>query len=149
MVGNIRTVPLMIVVMFMALVCLPVAQASAQNNDLITVKVTINIENPRYFWQYPFWGRQLDNIRVSGMGKTVMIPAQTSAQTVEFEVPKGYTLRVWLQFPSEISDYKEVCYEKRNINEKNNALNITLKAPDTQAVIVNSSDFDEKKTKNW
>lgn len=146
---QLKKLPVIIAVMLMAFVGMPFARAGAQSSDLITVKVTINIENAGYFWQYPFWGRQLDNIRVSAMGKTVVIPAQTSSQTVEFEVPKGYTLRVWLQFPDENSDYKEVCYEKRGISEKSNALAITLKAPDTQAVIVTSADFDDKKTKNW
>ncbi|HEY0174796.1 MAG TPA: hypothetical protein VGC08_00365, partial [Pedobacter sp.] len=43
---------------------LPVAQAAPiQNSDLIKVTVNITIENPDYFWKYPFLGNEIDGIR--------------------------------------------------------------------------------------
>jgi hypothetical protein len=146
---HIKKVLLMMSAVFIMLALSPAVQASpVQNGDLVTVSVTIAIENPGYFWQYPFWGRQLDSIRVAGMGKSVIIPNQSSEQAVVLEVPRGYTLRVWLQFSDGISAYKEVCYEKRKISERDSDMHISLKAPEAQAVILGSSDFDEK-TKNW
>lgn len=140
---------LVIVAVFLLItgICYSVAQAAPVTNDqLVKVTVNITIENPEYFWQYPFWGKQLEEIRISAMGNTTTIHSQSSGQQVEYQVPKGYKFRVWLDFSDGNSTYKKLYIAKQDINMATKRLNIILKAPDEQEVIIKSSDFTEKST---
>ncbi|CUH95755.1 putative secreted protein [Propionispora sp. 2/2-37] len=122
----------------------PVSHSAAAESDLVNVKVHVVIDNPDYFWQYPFWGAKLDTVRLSGMGRSFTIPSQSSGEVFEFRVPQGYTLRLSLEFPGSRAGYGEISLTKRRVSEKDNLLTIHLQAPATQEVIVNSSDFDTK-----
>ncbi len=136
---------IMVVFLLVTGLFLPVVQAAnASKDELIKVSVNVTIEDPEYFWQYPFWGKQLESIRISGMGNTITLNPQSGGQLVEYQVPKGYKFRVWLEFLNGNSTYKKLFLAKQDIDETNKTLNIVLKAPGKQAIIINSSDFDEK-----
>lgn len=134
---------MVLVLIISATVYLPVSHpVAAQDSDLQKVNVKIVIENPDYFWQYPFRGQKLTAIRLSGLGKSTLIPAGSDGKIVEFETPRGYSLRLSIDFPaSQIN--KQFYYVKRNVKADNSSLIITLRAPDYQPVIINSADFDQ------
>lgn len=122
---------------------LPSVQAA--NNDLVKVTVNIAVENPDYFWHYPFSGVPLDSIRVSSMGKTFSVPSLSEGQKLEFDVPKGYKFRVFVEFPSSHSTVQYVYRVKQEISAANNVFNISVKAPESQPIIVNAAGFEEVK----
>lgn len=138
---------------FLGLVCIslfalvmwtPDAKAESKENELIKVTVNVIIENPKYFWKYPFWGKQLDGIRVSALGKSFNVQPTSNGRKIEFEVPKDYKFRVSIGLESDNATIKEMNYvTKRGINEKTGMLDITLKAPETQPIIVTASTLDE------
>lgn len=131
--------------MLVMLLFLPVQPAAAMGNDgLIDVQVQIRIEKPDYFWQYPFGGKKLDNLTISGMGKTYTVYASSTGDTFTFAVPKGYTLRLGISFPDSVSYNKTIYFSKRKVDEKDRFLAITLKAPEYQDVLFQAPDFDEK-----
>lgn len=124
---------------------LPVQPAAAMGNDgLIDVQVQIHIEKPDYFWQYPFGGKKLDNLMISGMGKSFTVYASSAGDTFTFSVPKGYTLRLAIAFPDSGSYNKTIYFSKKNVSEKDRFLSINLKAPEYQDVLFQTTDFDEK-----
>ncbi|VBB05064.1 Hypothetical protein LUCI_0270 [Lucifera butyrica] len=116
---------------------------AAPQNDLITVTVHLTIENPDYFWQYPFAGKQLDGIGISGMGEKITLLPASSGQTLKFEVPEGYQFRLWLDFLSNSAVTKEVTFVKNNIDATNHTFTITLKAPLPQLPEADATGFDE------
>lgn len=123
---------------------IPVSQSAAAESDLVSVKVKIIIDDPDYFWQYPFWGARLDTIHLSGMGKSFTVSSQSSGEVFEFRVPKGYTLRLSMAFSGSRTNYGEIDLTKPRVSEKDNSLTVHLQAPPAQKVIVNSPDFDTK-----
>ncbi len=124
---------------------LPVQTAAAMGNDgLIDVQVQIHIEKPDYFWQYPFGGKKLDNLLISGMGKSYTVYDGSAGDTFTFAVPKGYTLRLGITFPDSVNYNKTIYFSKRKVTEKDHLLAITLKAPEYQDVFFQAPDFDEK-----
>lgn len=137
---------IVLMISFLSLgICRSAAQAaSLQNSELIRVAVNVVIENPEYFWKYPFLGKQLDGIRVSGMGRSFYVQPTSDGAKVEFEVPKNYKLRIGIEFQNNNSVIKEYSYStKWGVNEKKDMLNIVLKAPQPQTAIITTSDFDE------
>lgn len=121
------------------------AQAAvSQHNDLIKMTVHISIENPDYFWKYPFSGRQLDAIRVSGMGQTFFVQTNSGGETFEVNVPKDYKLKLALAFQNNNETVKEFRYAtKRGAADGRDTLTIVLKAPEPQPVIFTTRDFEE------
>ncbi len=124
---------------------LSVAKAAPiHNSDLIKVTVNITIENPEYFWQYPFLGKEIDGIRVSGMGQNFLIQPASSGKRVEFDVPKNYRLKIALELQNNNETVKETRYStKRGVDDKKNTLEILLKAPEPQSIILTTADFEE------
>lgn len=124
---------------------LPVVQAGPiQNSDLIKITVNITIENPDYFWKYPFLGKEIDGIRISGMGQSFFIRPTSSGERVEFDVPKNYRLKIALELQNNNETVKETRYStKRGVDDKKNTLEILLKAPGPQSIILTTADFEE------
>lgn len=121
-----------------------VHSAALPNNDLIKVTVNITIENPDYFWKYPFFGKQIDAIRVSGMGQNFSVQADSRGEKIEFDVPKDYKLKIALAFQNNNETVKEFRYStKRGAENSRNSLNILLKAPAPQSVTFTTGDFEE------
>ena len=116
---------------------------SANANELLKVTVTVTIENPDYFWQYPVLGKQLDRISISSFGKTFFLPASTASEKVEIDIPKDYHLRMHINLQSDNSTVQSVTYvSKEGIHRPNQNLTIVLKAPDPQPAIISSPDFE-------
>jgi hypothetical protein len=130
--------------LFVLVMWVPVTQAASQGNELIKVTVNVIIENPDYFWRYPFEGKQLDGIRVSALGKSFNVQPASNGQKIEFDVPKDYKFRVTIGLQNNDSTFKEMSYiTKWGLNERNGMLNITLKAPEFQSITIMASSFDE------
>lgn len=116
---------------------------TANASELLKVTVTVNIENPDYFWQYPVLGRQLDRISISSFGKTFYLPASSTGEKLEIDIPKDYYLRMHINLQSDNSTVQSVTYvSKEGIHRPNQNLSIVLKAPDPQPVVISSSDFE-------
>ncbi|MEN6565921.1 MAG: hypothetical protein ABFC57_06440 [Veillonellales bacterium] len=130
----------------MTIVFLPIAAASAADSDFVKVTVNLTIENPEYFWQYPFLGKKIDRVCVSSMGEKQYIEAQSSGQIFEFNFPKDYQFRMRVELQNNNSVVNTLYFSKRGINETNNTFNILLKAPEPQSVVVQAQGFDETKT---
>jgi hypothetical protein len=144
--GWIQKISILLLVSFLSLgICQSAAQAvPLHNSELVRVTVHVTIENPEYFWKYPFLGKQLDEIRISGMGKSYSIPSPSDGESVEFEVPKNYKLRVGLVLENNNAIIKEYSFStKRGADERKAVLHIVLKAPQPQSVILAAPDFDE------
>lgn len=144
--GWFQKISILLMISFLSLgICRSAAQAAPlQNSELIRVMVNVSIENPEYFWRYPFLGKQLDSIRISGMGKSYYIQPTSNGETVEFEVPKNYKLRIGLELQNNNSIIKEYSFStRRGVDEKKAILHIVLKAPEPQSAILATSDFDE------
>lgn len=140
----------MLMISFLGLgIWLPVVQAAPlQNSDLIKVTVNITIENPDYFWKYPFLGKEIDSIRISGMGQSFFIQPGSSGERVEFDVPKNYRLKIALELQNNSETVKVTRYStKRGADDKKNALEILLKAPAPQSIILTAADFEEIRAK--
>ncbi len=117
--------------------------ATANASELFKVTVTVNIENPDYFWQYPVLGKQLDRISISSFGKTYYLPASTTSEKLEIDVPEDYHLRMYINLQSGNSNVQSITYvSKEGIHRNDQNLTIVLKAPDPQPAIVVSPDFD-------
>jgi hypothetical protein len=119
--------------------------AEAASNELVTVKVNIVIDNPDYFWQYPFGGKGADSIMISGMGKKDTIETSSTSKLVTFDVPKTYQFRMSLDLCNKAAVLKSFSFSKRDINENNSSFTIELKAPAPEQVKVESKEFDEIK----
>lgn len=128
-----------------AILFLPIAAAAGPDSEFVKVTVNLTIENPDYFWQYPFSGRTVDRICVSSMGEKQYIEAQATGQKFEFKFPKDYQFRMRVELQNNTSVINTLVFSKRGINETNNTFNIVLKAPDSQPVVVHSEGFDETK----
>jgi hypothetical protein len=119
------------------------APITASADELYKVTVTVNIENPNYFWQYPVLGKQLDRISISSFGKTVFIPSSTDTQKLEIEVPQDYHLRLHINLQNGNSTVQSITYvSKEGIHRPDQNFTINLKAPDPQPAIISSPDFD-------
>lgn len=105
------------------------AVSAAPSSDIVKVAVKVNIENPDYFWNYPFGGNQIDQIRLTGVGKSFSIDARSAGQTFEFEVPRSYTFRLYVSLRSSAASVYEYTFEKRAVSDSNNTLTVTLRAP--------------------
>lgn len=119
--------------------------AEAYSNELVTVKVNIVIENPDYFWQYPFGGKGADGILISGMGKKDMIETLSAGKLVTFDVPRTYQFRMFLDVCNKASVLKSFSFSKNNIKENNSSFTVVLKAPLPESVKVEAKEFDEIK----
>lgn len=141
--------PKMFIVLMISFLSLGICQSTAQaapsqNSELIGVTVNVMIENPEYFWRYPFLGKRLDGIRISGMGKSFYIQPTLDGDKVQFEVPKNYKLRIGIEFLNNNSIIKEYSYStRRGVDEKKGMLTIVLKAPEPQSAIIATKDFDK------
>lgn len=141
--------PKMFIVLMVSFLSLGICQsttqaAPSQNSELIGVTVNVIIEKPEYFWEYPFYGKQLDSIRISGMGKSFYVQPASDGDKIQFEVPKNYKLRIGIEFLNNNSIIKEYSYStRRGIDEKKSLLTIVLKAPEPQSAIIATTDFDE------
>lgn len=120
--------------------------ATANASELFKVTVTVNIENPDYFWQYPVLGRQLDRISISSFGKTYYLPASTSSEKLEIDVPQDYHLRLYINLQSNNSNVQSITYvSKEGVHRNEQNFAITIKAPDPQPAVVLSPDFEISK----
>lgn len=116
---------------------------AAANGELVNVTVTVKIERPDYFWQYPFLGKQLDRISLSSFGKTHVISAAADTETFEVAVPIDYHLRVNISLQNGGSTVQSLAYvSKEAIHKSDKNFTIILKAPDPQPVTVTAADFD-------
>lgn len=136
------------VLLFLSALCLllfapPVS--AAPSSDIVKVAVKVNIENPDYFWSYPFGGKQLDQIRFTGAGKSFTIDAGSAGQTFEFEVPQSYTFRLYVNLRSNASSVYEYTFEKRAVSDSNNSITINLRAPSYDPPAVTAEGAEEKK----
>lgn len=122
---------------------LPGAEAAA--NELITVKVNIVIDNPDYFWHYPFGGIGADELAVTGMGKRDVIENGSAGKLVTFQVPKSYQFRMSLDVCGKNSVLKSMSFSKNNINKDKQSFTITLKAPEPELIKVEAKEFDDIK----
>ena len=120
------------------------AEAAAGDGDLQRVTINVVIDNPDYFWKYPFQGRPLDGIRISGVGRTVNIAPQTDGQKVELDVPRGYKFRIYFDFQNAVTTMKYVYLTKR-INDSDKTLDVVLKAPESQPVLIVTPDWELQK----
>lgn len=123
-----------------------VTEAAGMESDLLLVTVQVKVENPEYFWNYPFEGRAMDGIRVSGLGKTFTINAPSSGEKLGFEVPKDYKFRIYVDFLSNGATVKSLVYSSRwGVDRQNKEFTITLKAPEPQSVITQVQGLEEIK----
>lgn len=121
------------------------AVSAASSTDIVKVAVKVNIENPDYFWSYPFGGKQLDQIRLTGVGKSFTIDAGSAGQTFDFEVPQSYTFRLYVSLRSNAASVYEYTFEKRAVSNSNNTLTVTLRAPSYAPPTVLAEGAEEKK----
>ncbi len=122
------------------------SQAEAAQGDLVPVTVKVTIENPDYFWKYPFWGRQLDAIRVYGMGRTVFISPQSAGEAIVFEVPNGYKLKLTLGFQSGAATLHESSYiTPWGAGNSDNQAKISLSAPEIVPVKIRLDELESTK----
>ncbi len=135
-----------LLLLVLAGVCLPSAPVQAGQADMVQVGVQLTIENPDYFWKYPFWGRPMDSIRVYGLGKTVYISSQSAGETLLFDVPKGYKLKLALAFQSGGTTLKEMNYlTDWGASEANHSVSIRLTAPEPAPIQIKVSDLETLK----
>ena len=136
-----------IICLFSALCLLLFSSAvlAAPSSEMVKVAVKVNIENPDYFWGYPFGGKQLDQIRLTGVGKNFSIDTHSAGQTLEFEVPHSYSFRLYLSLRSNDSSVYEYTFEKRAINSSNNTITINLRAPSYDPPAITVEGADEKR----
>ena len=120
------------------------AAAAPGDGDLQRVVINVAIDNPDYFWKYPFQGRPLENIRVSGIGRTINIGPQTDGQKIELDVPRGYKFRIYFDFQNGAATMKYVYLTKR-ISDGDKTLEVVLKAPEAQPVIIVTPDWEQQK----
>ena len=117
--------------------------ATATASELLRVTVTVNIENPDYFWQYPVLGKQLDCISISSFGKTIVIPTSSATEKIEVEVPTDYHLRMNINLQNSGSTVQSISYISREaIHKSNQNFTILLKAPEPQPAAISSPDFE-------
>lgn len=142
-----RVKPFLVLLTFLFLLTnlITVAAASPQDNNLVKVTVNLAIDNPEYFWRYPFSGKRADRLCISSMGQKLYIPKSGVGQKLEFYVPRGYQFRMTVEIQEENSALASMYFAKRGINEENNTFSVTLSAPAAQPVVVNSRGFDEIK----
>ena len=132
--------------MLAALLLFSASQAEAADGDLVPVTVKVTIENPDYFWKYPFWGRQIDSIRIYGMGKTVFLPLQSAGEAIVFDVPKGYKLKLTLGFQSGAATLQETSYiTPWGASNSDNQAMISLSAPETAPVKIRITELENVK----
>lgn len=135
-----------LVMLLVVLACLAVmVPGLASASDLVTVKVNIVIDNPDYFWQYPFDGKGADGILVSGMGKKSIVEAASAGRTLTFEVPKSYQFRMSLDVCNKSAVLKSLSFIKNDINKDNSTFTIILKAPAPEQIKVEAKEFDDIK----
>ncbi|SDE86474.1 hypothetical protein [Sporomusa acidovorans] len=116
---------------------------TAAANELIKVTVTVKVEKPEYFWQYPFLGKQLDHITFSSYGKTYTLSPLSESETLEIDVPKDYHLRMNISFQNNASTLQSISYlSKEAIHQPGKHFSLLLKAPEPQPVSVSSPDFE-------
>ena len=117
--------------------------AQAKNNDLTRVSVTIKVDNPDYFWQYPFLGKQLDQITIASFGKTFTIPSSTDTQKIDIDVPPDYYLRLNIQLQNNGATLQNIAYiTKHRIRSGDTNYTLVLKAPEPQSIAIASDDFE-------
>lgn len=122
------------------------AAASASSSDLTKVTVTVKIEKPDYFWQYPFLGKQLTGLTITSFGKTFSIPAMTDADTLEIDVPRGYHARLNIQLQHDEIILQTLSYiSKRRVSPNSANFTIMLKAPEPQSISFSSADFESSR----
>ena len=115
----------------------------ANGNDLTRVTVLVKIENPDYFWQYPFFGKQLDRITISSYGKTYTIAASSDSEKLEIDVPTDYYLRMNVQLQNGGATLQSLSYSsKHRIRRSDPTMTIVLKAPEPQSIKISSEDFE-------
>lgn len=142
---KIRIASCLVVLALAVLLWLPsqTVQAAA---DLTPVKVKITIENPDYFWKYPFWGRPLDAVRIYGLGQTAIIEPQSGGETVLFNVPNGYKLKLTLSLQSGGATVKEMNYlTEWGAAASRNQAEIRLSAPEPAAVQIKVTELETTK----
>lgn len=115
----------------------------ANGNDLTRVTVLVKIENPDYFWQYPFFGKQLDRITISSFGKTYTINASSDSEKLEIDVPTDYYLRMNIQLQNGGATLQNLTYSSTHrIRRSAPTMTIVLKAPEPQSIKISSEDFE-------
>ena len=119
--------------------------AAGNDSDLCKVVVHITIDNPEYFWRYPFQGQQLDSIRVAGVGKTINLTAPTEQADFEVAVPVGYHFRLYLDLLNAAGDRKYVYSSQDPVSAEHANFHIVLKAPDSQPPIINAPEWELQK----
>ncbi|WP_371381129.1 hypothetical protein [Sporomusa aerivorans] len=118
-------------------------QAQASSRDLTRVTVIFKVDNPDYFWHYPFLGKPLDQITVSSFGKTFTIPSSSDTDKIEIDVPTDYYLRLNIQLQSDDTTLQTIPYiSKHRIRSGSTSFTIVLKAPEPQSVKISSDDFE-------
>ena len=118
--------------------------AAAADGDLQRVTVNVTVENPDYFWKYPFQGQTLDTIRVSGVGRTIVISAPEKGQKLELDVPRGYKFRIYFELQNSATTMKYV-YMTNRISSNDKTLEVVLKAPETQPPVIVTPDWEQLK----
>ncbi|HWR40532.1 MAG TPA: hypothetical protein VN611_13620 [Patescibacteria group bacterium] len=118
--------------------------AAAADGDLQRVVINVIVENPDYFWKYPFQGQPLDTIRVSGVGRTINISPQTNGEKMELDVPKGYKFRIYFELQNAVTTMKYVYMTKR-ISGTDKTLDVVLKAPESQPVVIVTPEWEQLK----
>lgn len=121
------------------------ASPSAQDSEMVKVTVNLTIENPEYFWRYPFSGKSIDRICVSSVGQRIYIPNLASEQKLDFYIPRSYQFRMSVELQDHNSTLASMFFSKKGINESNNTFNLILKAPDALPIVIKAVGFDEKK----
>lgn len=117
--------------------------AQAKNSDLTRVSVTIKVDNPDYFWQYPFLGKQLDQITIASFGKTFTIPSATDMQRIDIDVPPDYYLRLNIQLQNNGTTLQNIAYiTKHRLRSGDTNFTLVLKAPEPQSIAIVSDDFE-------
>lgn len=120
-----------------------VLPAQARSGDLNRVTIVVKVENPDYFWHYPFQGKQLDQITIASFGKVFTIPALTDTEEMEIEVPTGYYLRLNIHLQAGDTTLQSIPYiSKKRVRPGNTNFTLVLKAPEPQPFQVSSDDFE-------
>lgn len=120
-----------------------IVPSSVLARDLTHVTVLVKIENPDYFWQYPFLGKQLDRVSISSFGKTYTIAASSDSEKIEVDVPTDYYLRMNMQLQSGGATLQNLSYSsKHRVRRSDQTMTIVLKAPEPQSIKISSEDFE-------
>ena len=140
----IRSARLGVISLLILVMWIPVVQGASRETELVKITVNVSIENPDYFWGYPFLGKKLDGLRVSAIGKSFYLKPNSNGEKIEFEVPRDYKFRLSIGLQNNNVIFKETNYvTKWGVNKTRDTLDIVLKAPEPQSIIITTSTLDE------